>query len=194
MSYCEFKVYCVSLCDVRSSPMYLLLPYVCDCAVKSTQCRTVPFQVSPMRRTKLHTLVKFPITDLDMTSHVERCSPAGDLSVVSEGDENIYDLYSVSNHHGGMAGGHYTAYCLNPVCNEWNSYDDQFIQPLKESAIVSRGAYLLFYVKRNPNSANSAQQFRHWVDQMPQFRLQPETPDAETGDSSANCDLVESAV
>jgi hypothetical protein len=151
-------------------------------------------QVSPVRRTKLHTLVKFPITGLDMTPHVEGFSPSGDISGVSEGDENVYDLYAVCNHHGGMAGGHYTAFCLNPVSSQWNSYDDQFIQPLKESSIVSRGAYLLFYSKRNPNSANSAKQFMHWVDQMPQFRLHPETSDAKTGDVSATCDLIESAV
>lgn len=42
----------------------------------------------------------------------------------------IYNLYAVSNHIGTTLGGHYTAYCRNPVLGEWYSYNDsRFVPP-----------------------------------------------------------------
>lgn len=43
---------------------------------------------------------------------------------MSRDQQLIYDLYAVSNHYGGLDGGHYTAYCKNPVANEWFDFDD----------------------------------------------------------------------
>jgi ubiquitin C-terminal hydrolase len=33
----------------------------------------------------------------------------------NNGQKLVYDLYAVSNHFGGLDGGHYTAYCKSPV-------------------------------------------------------------------------------
>ena len=33
----------------------------------------------------------------------------------------IYDLYGVINHHGGILGGHYTAYGRCPDLNNWKT-------------------------------------------------------------------------
>ena len=49
---------------------------------------------------KIDCLVDFPIDGLDMTGFV-------DEQIVEIGNESmIYDLYAVSNHIGGMGGGH----------------------------------------------------------------------------------------
>ena len=37
-----------------------------------------------------------------------------------------YDLIAVSNHFGGMGGGHYTAYAKNCVDQRWYNFDDTF--------------------------------------------------------------------
>uniref|UniRef100_A0A8C7F1X8 ubiquitinyl hydrolase 1 n=1 Tax=Oncorhynchus kisutch TaxID=8019 RepID=A0A8C7F1X8_ONCKI len=71
----------------------------------------------------------------------------------------LYDLYAVCNHHGGMHGGHYTAYCRNSVDGQWYSYDDSSVDLVPEEEVCTRGAYILFYQRRNvipPWSASSS--------------------------------------
>ncbi|KAL3649691.1 Ubiquitin carboxyl-terminal hydrolase 9 [Castilleja foliolosa] len=54
-------------------------------------------------KNKLDTFVNFPINNLDLSKYVK-----------SEGatdGSNVYELYAVSNHYGGLGGGHYSAYC-----------------------------------------------------------------------------------
>lgn len=37
----------------------------------------------------------------------------------------LYDLYAVTNHIGGLGGGHYTAYCKNS--GDWYKFDDNYV-------------------------------------------------------------------
>ncbi|XP_052454758.1 ubiquitin carboxyl-terminal hydrolase 43-like [Carassius gibelio] len=117
------------------------------------------------RRNKLSTLIRFPISGLDMTPHVvKRSQSMKNLapwpSTWKHGDTDfLYDLYAVCNHHGGMHGGHYTAYCRNSVDGHWYSYDDSSVEIVPEEELCTRGAYILFYQRRNvipPWSANSS--------------------------------------
>ena len=62
------------------------------------------FSSSGMRRDKLDVLVDFPIENLDLTSRVIE---------TEEGKSEIYDLFAVDNHWGGLGGGHYTAFAKN---------------------------------------------------------------------------------
>ena len=62
--------------------------------------------------------------------------------------ENIYDLYAVCNHTGNMNSGHYTAFCRNHRDGQWYSYDDSQVNPISESEVVTKGAYMLFYSRR----------------------------------------------
>jgi ubiquitin carboxyl-terminal hydrolase 4/11/15 len=39
----------------------------------------------------------------------------------------IYDLYAVSNHFGGLGGGHYTAFAKNIYDNQWYNFDDSMV-------------------------------------------------------------------
>lgn len=59
----------------------------------------------------------------------------------------IYDLYAVSNHYGGLGGGHYTAYGMMPD-GKWYSFDDSHVTEISESTIESPAAYVLFYRRR----------------------------------------------
>uniref|UniRef100_A0AAX7TUN2 ubiquitinyl hydrolase 1 n=1 Tax=Astatotilapia calliptera TaxID=8154 RepID=A0AAX7TUN2_ASTCA len=131
------------------------------------------------RRNKLSTLVRFPLTGLDMAPHVVKRSQsmknlnmgpsppswkqhsgqphqAADMMLPHE---FLYDLYAVCNHHGGMHGGHYTAYCRNSVDGQWYSYDDSSVDLVQDEEVCTRGAYILFYQRRNtipPWSASSS--------------------------------------
>jgi uncharacterized membrane protein YgcG len=80
------------------------------------------FNMTARWREKIRTRVVFPIDGLDMNDFlsgpsgnksrgaVVTADGAADLSDANNSREhNIYDLYSVINHLGGMSGGHYTA-------------------------------------------------------------------------------------
>uniref|UniRef100_A0A665TRK4 ubiquitinyl hydrolase 1 n=1 Tax=Echeneis naucrates TaxID=173247 RepID=A0A665TRK4_ECHNA len=130
------------------------------------------------RRNKLSTLVRFPLTGLDMAPHmVKRSQSMRNLNLGSWSSswkqpsghppptdmtlphDYQYDLYAVCNHHGGMHGGHYTAYCRNSVDGQWYSYDDSSVDLVPEEEVCTRGAYILFYQRRNnipPWSASSS--------------------------------------
>lgn len=95
--------------------------------------------------------------------------------------ENRYDLYAVCNHYGSMTNGHYTAFCKNPVDNNWYSFDDECVHPITESQLVSNGAYLLFYVRQelathsplssSASSTSSSGSSNHWIHHIPRFTL-----------------------
>ncbi|KAM9362670.1 ubiquitin carboxyl-terminal hydrolase 43a [Symphorus nematophorus] len=145
------------------------------------------------RRNKLSTLVRFPLAGLDMAPHVVKRSqsmrnlnlgawppswkqPSGQHHQPADmilPHDYLYDLYAVCNHHGGMHGGHYTAYCRNSVDGQWYSYDDSSVDLVPEEEVCTRGAYILFYQRRNtipPWSAScsvrgstSSSMSEHWL-------------------------------
>ena len=91
---------------------------------------------------------------------------------ISGSEENLYDLYAVCNHTGGMTGGHYTAYCKNPVDSTWYLFDDMRVERISERQIVTKAAYLLFYARRNVGSSSASESSSgsdHWAWRMPQF-------------------------
>lgn len=92
-------------------------------------------------RQKLSHLVKFPLSGLDLTpfasKHYEDETPP------------VYDLYAVSNHIGSCYGGHYTAYCCNPVTQQWNSFNDSSVKQMSETGACTKEAYVLFYQLRS---------------------------------------------
>ena len=68
-----------------------------------------------IHREKINDLVEFPIDGLDLTPYIrgsprEGCPPP------------IYDLFAVSEHSGGLGGGHYTAVAKSPDTDEWYEY------------------------------------------------------------------------
>ncbi|VTJ58332.1 Hypothetical predicted protein [Marmota monax] len=119
------------------------------------------------RRNKLSTLVRFPLSGLNMAPHVAQRSTSSKpvpgpwpswkqpaCLPTSYPLDFLYDLYAVCNHHGSLQ-----AYCRNSLDGQWYSYDDSMVEPLREDEVNTRGAYILFYQKRNsipPWSASSS--------------------------------------
>uniref|UniRef100_A0A674MA06 Ubiquitin carboxyl-terminal hydrolase n=1 Tax=Takifugu rubripes TaxID=31033 RepID=A0A674MA06_TAKRU len=98
-------------------------------------------------RDKLDTVVDFPIRDLNMSEFV--CDP--------KASPYIYDLIAVSNHYGGMGGGHYTAYGKNKADGKWYYFDDSSVSSASEDQIVTKAAYVLFYQRRDEESPSKPQ-------------------------------------
>ncbi|KAF4635752.1 hypothetical protein G7Y89_g2337 [Cudoniella acicularis] len=99
------------------------------------------FSSSAMRRDKLDVMVDFPIEGLDLTPRVVE---------TQEGKEEIYDLFAVDDHWGGLGGGHYTAFAKNFHDGEWYEYNDSSVARTKNpKAVVTQSAYLLFYRRRS---------------------------------------------
>ncbi|XP_071384948.1 ubiquitin carboxyl-terminal hydrolase 8 isoform X2 [Centroberyx affinis] len=84
---------------------------------------------------KLQTCVDFPLDSLDLSQYV--IGPRQSLK--------RYSLFGVSNHYGGLDGGHYTAYCKNSVKQRWFKFDDHEVSDFSTSSVKSSAAYILFY-------------------------------------------------
>ncbi|XP_013792392.1 ubiquitin carboxyl-terminal hydrolase 4-like [Limulus polyphemus] len=89
-------------------------------------------------RNKIDSLVDFPVSGLDMTHY----------AIDPNHGPATYDLIAVANHFGGMSGGHYTAYAKNKDTHQWHYFDDSNVSPTSEENIISKAAYVLFYLKK----------------------------------------------
>ncbi|CAH6787932.1 ubiquitin carboxyl-terminal hydrolase 8 [Phodopus roborovskii] len=95
---------------------------------------------------KLQTSVDFPLENLDLTQYV--IGPKNSLKK--------YNLFSVSNHYGGLDGGHYTAYCKNAARQRWFKFDDHEVSDISVSSVKSSAAYILFYSSVGPRVTDVA--------------------------------------
>ncbi|KAJ7994594.1 hypothetical protein DPEC_G00251090 [Dallia pectoralis] len=84
---------------------------------------------------KLQTTVDLPLENLDLSQYV--IGPRTSLKK--------YNLFGVSNHYGGLDGGHYTAFCKNAVKQRWYKFDDHEVSEISTSSVKSAAAYILFY-------------------------------------------------
>jgi len=97
------------------------------------------FSYNRYMRDKLDVLVNFPTQELDLTSYV----------INENHPQAVYDLHAVSNHYGGLGGGHYTAYAANCYDSNWYYFDDSSVSSADASSAVSKAAYVLFYTRRD---------------------------------------------
>lgn len=95
---------------------------------------------------KLQTSVDFPLENLDLSQYV--IGPKNNLK--------RYNLFSVSNHYGGLDGGHYTAYCKNAARQRWFKFDDHEVSDISVSSVRSSAAYILFYTSLGPRVTDVA--------------------------------------
>ncbi|XP_050379579.1 ubiquitin carboxyl-terminal hydrolase 8-like [Argentina anserina] len=86
-------------------------------------------------KNKLETLVDFPVYDLDISTYITHHS--SQLS-------SRYMLYAISNHYGGLGGGHYTAF-VQLGKGSWYEFDDDRVSAVNEESIKTSAAYVLFY-------------------------------------------------
>ncbi|XP_076358594.1 ubiquitin carboxyl-terminal hydrolase 15-like [Tachypleus tridentatus] len=101
-------------------------------------------------RDKIDTLVDFPIRGLDMTHY----------AIDPDHGPATYDLIAVANHFGGMGGGHYTAYAKNKETQQWHYFDDSSVSSASEENVVSKAAYVLFYLKKSEAETSSSRKGR----------------------------------
>ncbi|XP_038852219.1 ubiquitin carboxyl-terminal hydrolase 15-like isoform X2 [Salvelinus namaycush] len=97
------------------------------------------FSYSRYMRDKLDSQVDFPLGDMEMSEFL----------IDPNAGPCRYDLIAVSNHYGGMGGGHYTAYAKNKDDNKWYNFDDSSVSPANKDQIVSKAAYVLFYQRQD---------------------------------------------
>ncbi|KAM4037122.1 LOW QUALITY PROTEIN: ubiquitin carboxyl-terminal hydrolase 8 [Anomaloglossus baeobatrachus] len=83
---------------------------------------------------KLQTCVDFPLEHLDLSQYV-----------IGPKTFKKYSLFGVSNHYGGLDGGHYTAYCKNATRQRWFKFDDHEVSEISVSSVKTSAAYILFY-------------------------------------------------
>ncbi|KAF6352753.1 ubiquitin specific peptidase 8 [Rhinolophus ferrumequinum] len=95
---------------------------------------------------KLQTSVDFPLENLDLSQYV--IGPRNNL--------RKYNLFSVSNHYGGLDGGHYTAYCKNAARQRWFKFDDHEVSDISVSSVKSSAAYILFYTSLGSRATDVA--------------------------------------
>ena len=92
------------------------------------------------RRDKIDEYVDFPLIGLDLTN---------EFTHWTEDEKPVYDCYAVSNHFGGLGGGHYTAYALSDE-GTWCNYDDSRVTTeVDPKEVVSSAAYVLYYRRRD---------------------------------------------
>jgi len=89
-------------------------------------------------REKLGTPVEFPIENLDLTSFVKS----------KQEKPVLYDLFAISNHFGGLGGGHYTCQAKNSITNKWYNFDDSSVSETNIDSTKNSQAYLLFYQRK----------------------------------------------
>ncbi|CAF2526312.1 unnamed protein product [Rotaria sp. Silwood2] len=86
-------------------------------------------------RDKIDLLIECPLHSLDLSQFV--VNPAEKVKAK-------YDLIAVSNHMGGLGGGHYTAHAKNSDDKKWHTFDDSYVSDVNENNVINIHLSLLF--------------------------------------------------
>jgi len=102
---------------------------------------------------KFRKTVIFPVDELDLSSFLPLSHPLRE-------NAPLYELYAVSNHMGGLSGGHYTAFVKHNEkkgCSQedqWYYFDDSSCEPISKQNIMTATAYVLFYQRKDLSHLN----------------------------------------
>jgi ubiquitin C-terminal hydrolase len=69
--------------------------------------------------------VQFPLAELDLSRYV----------LHTQEQPPLYDCFAVSNHYGGMGGGHYTAFAQMPNDRKWFCFDDSRVEEISPEGV-----------------------------------------------------------
>ncbi|XP_060080638.1 ubiquitin carboxyl-terminal hydrolase 15-like isoform X1 [Ylistrum balloti] len=100
------------------------------------------FSYNRYYRDKIDTLIEFPYKGLNLKKYL----------INKEHGCATYDLIAVTNHYGGLGGGHYTAYGKRVEDEEWHYFDDSSVSSASEDDVTSKAAYVLVYEKQGTRS------------------------------------------
>jgi len=95
------------------------------------------FSLEGRWRSKLQTVVDFPLSDMN----VEYTNV---LPQSAYGPKSTYNLCAVVNHYGHLDGGHYTAFCRLQN-RQWYKFDDSNVSEMSGADVCGQSAYILFY-------------------------------------------------
>jgi len=94
-------------------------------------------------------------TELDLPPNGELCMRPFKIGP-DDGNQELYRLYAVSNHSGGVSFGHYTAHCYNQTSGKWYLFNDELTRPVNYTDLDGSKAYILFF-ERVPKSGSTPQ-------------------------------------
>lgn len=100
---CKDHVQATKTLQIYKAPLVLVISLK---RFKHGKSRYASYGYSSGGGGKLQTPVDFPIENLDMQPFILH-------KTSDEGEAYIYDLFGISNHYGGLGGGHYTAFAKN---------------------------------------------------------------------------------
>jgi ubiquitin carboxyl-terminal hydrolase 4/11/15 len=64
-------------------------------------------------------------------------------NIVGPQKDANYDLVAVSQHTGGLQGGHFSSMAKNP--NGWHEFDDESVRKIDKNDTINTNAYILIY-------------------------------------------------
>ena len=70
-----------------------------------------------------------------------------------------------SSYLGTAGGGHYTAYALNNIDQEWYEYDDSYVTKVEAATVMNAEAYVLFY-RKNGNMEPLREELQTFLEQQ----------------------------
>eukprot|EP00484_Ammonia_sp_Unknown_P026685 CAMPEP_0197035046 /NCGR_PEP_ID=MMETSP1384-20130603/12943_1 /TAXON_ID=29189 /ORGANISM="Ammonia sp." /LENGTH=1182 /DNA_ID=CAMNT_0042465049 /DNA_START=2250 /DNA_END=5798 /DNA_ORIENTATION=+ len=123
-------------CATKKLDLYRL-PSICIIHLKR-------FTQNGYYREKNDAPVSYPINGLNLSNWIQ-----SETETETESEQQLYDLFAVSIHSGGLGGGHYIAYAKNLDNQQWYEFDDSCVSQINEQDAYTSSAYVLFYVKRN---------------------------------------------
>ncbi|CAF1092607.1 unnamed protein product, partial [Didymodactylos carnosus] len=85
---------------------------------------------------KINIFVDCPLTDLDLSDFTSNKTKAK------------YDLAAVSNHSGTLKFGHYVTNAKNFATGKWYQFDDQKVNSIIETDVITKNAYILVYIQQ----------------------------------------------
>jgi ubiquitin carboxyl-terminal hydrolase 8 len=86
-------------------------------------------------RRKITANIDIPIENLDLSNYLRGYN-----------NRAVYNLIGVSNHTGGLGGGHYYSYCKGEN-GTWYEFNDTNVSKISRENIITPNAYVLFYKK-----------------------------------------------
>lgn len=91
--------------------------------------------------TKKENKITFPIYNFNIKDYMNP------LKKTYNDSKYNYNLKCINNHSGNTENGHYWSYCKNSIDNKWYNFNDDNVSEISEENIVTKNAYILFYIR-----------------------------------------------
>lgn len=107
--------------------------------------KTVYVNPNHSRMSKTSSKVVFPMEDFSIDNNFS--------DIHLDSSDQYYSLWSLILHRGSCTGGHYIAYCRNPINKLWYEFNDSTVIHVPdekiEQEVITENAYVMFYVRNN---------------------------------------------